>query len=79
MADRLFRQYRPFFVLRLCHAFVHMGDSRGATFETLRRKLVKIAVPIEEMKGKIRLAVPVSYPQAAMLAAMAGAITTRGT
>jgi len=56
-----------------------MGDSRGATFETLRRKLVKIAVPIEEMKGKIRLAVPVSYPQAAMLAAMAGAITTRGT
>ncbi len=51
---------------------------RGATFETIRRTFVKIAVRVEEMKGKIRMAFPASYPQAAMLAAMTGAITTRG-
>ena len=51
---------------------------RGATFETIRRMFVKIAVRVEELKGKIKLAFPASYPQAAMLAAMTGAITTRG-
>jgi hypothetical protein len=51
---------------------------RGATFETIRRTFVKIAVRVEELKGKIKLAFPASYPQAAMLAAMTGAITTRG-
>jgi hypothetical protein len=50
----------------------------GATFETIRRAFVKIAVRVEELKGKIKLAFPASYPQAAMLAAMTGAITTRG-
>jgi len=52
---------------------------RGATFETIRRTFVKIAVRVEELKGKIRLAFPASYPQATMLAAMTGAITTRGS
>jgi Transposase DDE domain group 1 len=51
---------------------------RGATFETIRRTFVKIAVRVEELKGRIKLAFPASYPQAAMLAAMMGAITTRG-
>jgi hypothetical protein len=51
---------------------------RGATFETLRRTFVKVAVRVEELKGKIKLAFPASYPQAAMLAVMTGAITTRG-
>ena len=51
---------------------------RGATFETIRRTFVKVAVRVEEMKGRIKLAFPASYPQAAMLAAMTGAITTRG-
>jgi hypothetical protein len=50
----------------------------GATFETIRRTFVKIAVRVEELKGRIKLAFPASYPQAAMLAAMTGAITTRG-
>ena len=45
---------------------------RGATFETIRRTFVKIAVRVEELKGKIKLAFPASYPQAAMLAAMNG-------
>jgi len=51
---------------------------RGATFETIRRTFVKIAVRVEELKGRIKLTFPASYPQAAMLAAMMGAITTRG-
>jgi len=51
---------------------------RGATFETIRRMFVKVAVRVEELKGKIKLAFPASYPQAAMLIAMTGTITTRG-
>ena len=51
---------------------------RGATFETIRRTFVKVAVRVEELKGRIKLAFPASYPQAAMLVAMTGTITTRG-
>ena len=51
---------------------------RGATFETIRRVFVKIAVRVEELKGCIKLAFPASYPQAAMLTVMVGSITTRG-
>ena len=51
---------------------------RGATFETIRRTFVKVAVRVEELKGRIKLAYPASYPQAAMLAVMTGTITTRG-
>jgi len=51
---------------------------RGATFETIRRTFVKIAVRVEELKGKIKLAFPAGYPHAAMLVVMTGAITTRG-
>lgn len=39
---------------------------------------VKVAVRVEELKGRIKLAFPASYPQAAMLAMMTGAITTGG-
>jgi hypothetical protein len=35
---------------------------RGATFETIRRCYVKIAVRVEEMKTHIRLAFSASYP-----------------
>jgi hypothetical protein len=51
---------------------------RGATFETIRRVFVKIAVRVEELKGRIKLAFPASYPQVAMLTAMVGAITMSG-
>jgi hypothetical protein len=51
---------------------------RGATLETIRRTFVKIAVRVEELKGKIKLAFPASYPQAAMLSLMTGTITTCG-
>jgi hypothetical protein len=51
---------------------------RGATFETLRRCFIKVAVRVEEMKSRIRIAFPASYPHAAMLVAMTGTITTAG-
>lgn len=51
---------------------------RGATFETIRRTFVKVAVRVEELKGKIKLAFPASTPQAAMLVAMTGTITACG-
>ena len=51
---------------------------RGATFETIRRCYVKIAVRVEEMKTRIRLAFPASYPHRAMLIALTGTITARG-
>ena len=51
---------------------------RGATFETIRRMFVKLAVRVEELKGKIKVAFPATYPHAVMLAIMTGAITTRG-
>jgi hypothetical protein len=40
---------------------------------------VKIAVRVEELKGRIKLAFPASYPQAAMLTVMVGSITTVGS
>ena len=51
---------------------------RGATFESIRRAFVKVAVRVEELKGKIKLAFPASYPHVAMLVALTGTITTRG-
>ena len=51
---------------------------RGATLETIRSTLVKIAVRVEELKGKIKLAFPAAYPHQAMLATITGTITTRG-
>lgn len=52
--------------------------SRGATFETIRRIFVKVAVCVEEPKGRIKLAFPASYPLAAMLTVMVGSITSGG-
>lgn len=51
---------------------------RGATLETIRRCFVKVAVRVEEMKGKIKLAFPAAYPHQAMLATITGTITKGG-
>ena len=50
---------------------------RGATFETIRRTFVKIAVRVEELKTRIRLSLPTSCPNADMLAAICNRITVR--
>jgi hypothetical protein len=51
---------------------------RTATFETLRRALLKIAVRIEELKSRIKIALPSAYPQQKVLLAIAGRITAQG-
>jgi hypothetical protein len=50
----------------------------GATFETIRRSFIKIAVRVEELKTRIYLSLPKSYPHWAMLVMLTGAITARG-
>ena len=51
---------------------------RGATFETIRAKFVKIAgIRIEELKTRIRLSFPTSCPNADMLATICNRITVR--
>jgi hypothetical protein len=51
---------------------------RGATFDTIRRAFVKIAVRVEEMKSRIRLAFPASYPQATALIALTCGLSPLG-
>lgn len=77
-----FRLFLHVGAYRLLHSLRQAAPKRsrwrGATFETILRMFVKVAVRVEELKGKIKLAFPASYPQAAMLAAMTGTITARG-
>lgn len=47
---------------------------RAATFETIRRTFVKIAVRVEELKTRIKLSLPASYPFARDLAAITGCL-----
>ncbi len=47
---------------------------RKATFETLRRAFLKIAVRIEELKSRIRIALPSAYPYRKAMIAMAGCV-----
>jgi hypothetical protein len=49
-------------------------DQRHETLDAVRQDCL-LAV---ELKGKIKLASPASYTQAAILVAMTGTITTRG-
>ena len=51
---------------------------RKATFETIRRAFLKIAVRIEELKPRIRIALPSAYPYRKALVAMAGCIAAQG-
>ena len=50
---------------------------RGATFETIRRCFVKVAVRVEEMKSRVKLAFPASYPHRAILITLTGSITAQ--
>jgi len=76
---RLFLHQGAYWLLhRLRGAAPKRSRWRGATFDTIRRTFVKIAVRVEELRGRIKLAFPASCPQAAMLAVMTGAITKGG-
>ena len=47
----------------------------GATFETIRRTFVKVAVRVEELKTSIQSAFPVSYPFADDIIGMTQGLT----
>jgi len=47
---------------------------RTATFETIRRAFLKIAVRVEQLKTRIRLSLPSACPHAPMIALMLGRI-----
>jgi hypothetical protein len=47
---------------------------RTATFETIRRTFLKIAVRVEQMKSRIRIALPTACPQRIMLVVLMGGI-----
>jgi hypothetical protein len=51
---------------------------RKATFETIRRALLNIAVRIEELKSRIKIALPSAYPHQKVLRAITGRITAQG-
>lgn len=50
----------------------------GATFETIRRSFIKVAVRVEELKSRIKLAFPASFSHRAMLIRLTGAVTASG-
>jgi hypothetical protein len=51
---------------------------RKATFETIRRAFLKIAVRIEELKSRVRIALPSAYPYRKAMISMAGCIAAQG-
>ena len=51
---------------------------RKATFETLLRTFLKIAVRIEKLKSRIKIALPSAYPYQSDLVLIAGKVTARG-
>jgi hypothetical protein len=51
---------------------------RKATFETLRRAILKIAVRIDELKSRVKIALPSAYPFQSALISVAGRITAQG-
>jgi Transposase DDE domain group 1 len=48
----------------------------GATFETIRRAFIKVAVRVEELKSRIKLSFPASYPHADALTGITASILT---
>tara|TARA_B100000315_G_scaffold206298_1_gene200598 strand:- start:164 stop:1504 length:1341 start_codon:yes stop_codon:yes gene_type:complete len=65
-------------LLRLRRAAPRKSLWRRATFETLRRTFLKIAVRIEELKSRIKIALPSAYPYQPALIATAGRIVAQG-
>jgi len=76
---RLFLHTGAYWLLhRLRQAAPRRSLWRKATFETLRRAFLKVAARIEELKSRVRIALPSSYPYRSAFTAMAGRITALG-
>ncbi len=50
---------------------------RGATFETIRRAFLKIAVRIDQLKSRIRIALPTACPNKDMLILLLGKLSAQ--
>ena len=69
---RLFLHSGAFWLLhRLRQAAPRKSLWRKATFETIRRAFLKIAVRIEELGSRIKIALPSAYPYQPALVSMA--------
>ncbi len=76
---RLFLHTGAYWLLhRLRRAAPRRSRWRTATFETLRRTFLKIAVRIEELKSRIKIALPSAYPDQSDLVLIAGKFTAQG-
>jgi Transposase DDE domain group 1 len=76
---RLFLHMGAYWLLHsLRRAAPKRSTWRGATFQTIQRAFVKVAVRVEELKSRIRIAFPASYPHRAMLIAITGSIAAQG-
>jgi hypothetical protein len=51
---------------------------RGATFETIRRAFIKVAVQVKELKSRIKISFPATYPHTSVLIALTGTLTAQG-
>jgi hypothetical protein len=51
---------------------------RNASFETLRRAFLKIAARIEEIRSRVKIALPSAYPYQKTLILLAGRCTAQG-
>ena len=76
---RLFLHTGAYWLLhRLGQASPRKSPWRKATFETLRRVFLKVAARIEELKSRIRIALPSAYPYRSACVATADRITALG-
>ena len=76
---RLFLHTGAYWLLhQLRQAAPRHSPWRKATFETLRRAFLKIAVRIEELKSRVRIALPSAYPYRNVMIAMAARIAAQG-
>jgi hypothetical protein len=75
---RLFLHSGAYWLLhRLRQTAPRRSPWRKATFETLRRAFLKVAVRIEELKSRIKIALPSAYPYRKALIAMAGGVAAQ--
>ncbi len=76
---RLFLHSGAYWLLhRLRQAAPRRSPWRSATFETIRRAFLKIAVRIEELKSRVRVALPSAYPYRKALVSRAGCSAAQG-
>ena len=76
---RLFLHTGAYWLLhQLRHAAPRKSLWRKATFETLRRAFLKVAVRVEELKSRVKIALPSAYPHQKILVTMAGHIAAQG-